>query len=78
MYESHDRITPWVLLILAFFNQKSRNFALSKNTDIDCALVQNFVVFLEIVLINMVSTLMMLTKVATLGLLKVKLFWNKG
>ena len=27
--------TPWVLLTSAFFNQKSANFAMSRNTDID-------------------------------------------
>ena len=33
---------------------------------------------LIIVLINMVTILMMSAKMATLGLLKIKVFWNKG
>ena len=34
--------TPWVLLTSAFFHRKSANFAISRNTDIDCILVHNF------------------------------------
>ena len=34
--------TPWVLLTSAFFHQKSANFAISRNTDIDCILIHNF------------------------------------
>ena len=33
---------------------------------------------LEVVLINMVATLMTSAKLATLGLFKIKRFWNKG
>ena len=33
---------------------------------------------MKIVLINMVSVLMISAKLATLGLLKIKVFWNKG
>ena len=33
---------------------------------------------LKIILVKMVTILMMLAKMATLGLLKIKLFWNKG
>ena len=33
---------------------------------------------LHIVLINMVTILMMSAKMTTLGLLKIKVFWNKG
>ena len=32
----------WVLLISAFFHRKSANFAISKNTDIDCIFIHNF------------------------------------
>ena len=34
--------TPWVLPTSALFYQKSANFAISENTDIDCILVHNF------------------------------------
>ena len=34
--------TPWVLLTSAFFHRKSANFAISRNTDIDCILIRNF------------------------------------
>ena len=32
----------WVLPTLAFFPRKSANFAISRNTDIDCILIHNF------------------------------------
>ena len=34
--------TSWLLLILAFFLQKSANFVISRNTDIDYILIHNF------------------------------------
>ena len=34
--------TPWLLLTLAFFQQKSANFVISRNADIDCILEHNF------------------------------------
>ena len=34
--------------------------------------------FLKVVLINMVTILMMSARLATLGLLNLKVFWNKG
>ena len=37
--------TPWVLLTSAFFHRKSANFAISRNTDIDCILIQDFYLF---------------------------------
>ena len=63
--------TPWVLLTSAFFYRESANFVISRNTD------KNFD-SLDIFLINMVTILMMSAKIATLGLLKIKVFWNKG
>ena len=33
---------PWVLLASALFDLKSANFAISRNTDIDCILIHNF------------------------------------
>ena len=38
----------------------------------------NFFESLKVVLINMVAILMMPAKLATVGLLKIKIFWNKG
>ena len=69
---------------ISFFHRKSANFAISRNTDIDCISIHNFYLFwLFLILyrffvINMVKILMMSTKMATLGLLKMKVFWNKG
>ena len=37
--------TPWVLLTSAFFQQKSGNFTVSRNTDIACILIHNFPFF---------------------------------
>ena len=37
--------TPWVLLTSAFFHWKSANFAISRDTDIDCILIHNFYLF---------------------------------
>ena len=33
--------TPWILPTSAFFHRRSVNFAISRNTDIDCVLVHN-------------------------------------
>ena len=38
----------------------------------------NLLESLKVVLINMVAILMMSTKLATLGFLEIKVFWNKG
>ena len=37
--------TPWVLLSSAFFQRNWENFAISKNTDVDCVLAHNFYFF---------------------------------
>ena len=42
IYELRD--TP-LLLTSAFFHRISANFAISKNTDIDCILINNFYLF---------------------------------
>ena len=34
--------TPWILLTSIFFHLKPANFAISRNTDIDCILMHNF------------------------------------
>ena len=34
--------TPWVLLAPGFSHWKSENFSISRNTCIDCILIQNF------------------------------------
>ena len=67
-----------------FFHWKSANSAISRNTDIDCVLINNFYFFktffdsLKVVLIIMVTFVMMSAKMTTLGLLEIKLFLNKG
>ena len=75
--------TPWVLLTLAFFHWKAANFSISENTDTETILVFYFFwyFFLEsltIFLINVVIILMISAKFATPGLLKIKIFRNKG
>ena len=75
------RNTPWNLLKSVIFHQKSANFIILQNADIDCILVHNFYFLLseslKIVLINMITTLMMSAKMAILGLLKLKVLWGK-
>ena len=39
--------TPWILLTSEFFQRKSANLAISRNTNIDCILVHNFCFFLR-------------------------------
>ena len=73
----------WFLLTSAFFHQKSANFAMSENTDIDCILVHNFYFFnffwvFKDFLVNMFTILMISAKLATPNLLKIKIFQNKG
>ena len=69
---------------IGIFHRKSTNFAISKNTDIDCILIHNFLILLsfteswKIFLINMVIVLMMPAKMANPGFLKIKVFWKKG
>ena len=60
----------------AFFLRKSATFTISRNMDIDCILINYFLIlltffeFFKVVLINMVAFFMMSAKLATLGLLK--------
>ena len=68
--------TSW--LLLTFFHRKSANFSISRNTGIDCILVQNFPESFKIILINLVIILIMSAKITTPGLLKITGFWNKG
>ena len=37
--------TLWVLLVSAIFHRKSVNFAISRNTEIDCILIHSFYLF---------------------------------
>ena len=67
----------------SIFFRKSANFVILRNKEIDNTLTfwyifSNLLESLKIVLINMGKILMMSRKIATPGLLKVKLFWNKG
>ena len=72
------------LLTSEFFHLKpAATFVISRNTAIDCILIHNFYFSnffqsLKVVLIIIVAILMMSAKLATLGLLKIKLFQNKG
>ena len=55
-------LEPWVLLTSVFLQRKSLTFVISRNADIGC------------IFINMVAIFLMSAKLATLGLLKVKVF----
>ena len=72
--------TPWLLLTSAIFHRKSSNLAISRNKCIDCILMQFLIIltFRKIFLIKKFTVLTMSKKMATPGLLKIKLFWNKG
>ena len=71
---------PWLLLTSAIFHRKSSNLAISRNKCIDCILMQFLIIltFCKIILIKKVTVLTMSKEMATPGLLKIKLFWNKG
>ena len=45
LHKEDPRHSPWVLLKSAFFHRKSANFAISRNTDINCILIHNFYLF---------------------------------
>ena len=68
---------------ISIFPQEISKFALSRNTDIDCMLIHNFQFFLtyfeslRISLTNIIAILIMSAKIATIGFLKIKVFWNK-
>ena len=77
--------THWVLLTSAFSHLKSANFAIPRNIaryrlhfGTLFLILLIFFESLKIVLINMVTILMMSAKMATPGLLKITVFWNKG
>ena len=72
--------TPWLLLTSPIFHCKSSNLAISRNKCIDCILMQFLIIltFRKIFLIKKFTVLTMSKKMATPGLLKIKLFWNKG
>ena len=71
---------------ISIFQRKPATFVKSRNTDMQSFLqvVSNsFNLFLffessKVVLISMVAILMMSQNLANLGLLKLKVFWNKG
>ena len=71
------------MLALTFSYRKSATFVTSRNTNIDCILTEFLILLtlfnsLKVVLINMVATLTMPAKLATLGLLKIKVYWIQG
>ena len=63
---------------ISSFYQNSTTFVLVKNTDKNCILMLKFYFFniffesLKVVLITMLAILMMSAKLATLGLIKIK------
>ena len=59
---------PWALLTSAFFQRKSANFSMSRNTDFGTLflILLTFFKSFNIVLINIVT------------ILKIKVFWNEG
>ena len=71
---------PFSSADINIFNQRSANFAISRNIDINCVLIiiSNYVnVFFErlsIFLIKVVITLKMSAKIATLSLLEINIF----
>ena len=72
-----------ILLTSTFFHWKSADFALPRNTDIDCIWTHNFYylnVFesLTIFWINLVGILMMSAKLATVALVKIKTFYDES
>ena len=75
--------TSWVLLTSGFFHRKLAIFKISGNTGRASILMHKFWIFYffessKVVLVSMVKFLMMSAKLATLGLLKINVFWNKG
>ena len=78
--------TPWFLLKSACFFLESSKFCYVKkyryrlHFSTEFLILLTFSESLKIALINMVTItiLMMSTKMATLGLLKTKVYWNKG
>ena len=74
--------TCWVLLTSAFFHWKLANFVISRIQIAFWYIISNSFNFfsdsLKIFLIKLVIILMMSAKMATPGLLKITVFWNKG
>ena len=79
MYES--RHAPLDSADISSFSPETSNFCYIKKywyrLHFDTQLI-TFFEPLRVVLINVVAILMMPAKLATLGLLKIKVFWNKG
>ena len=74
--------SSWVLLKSAFFHQKLANFAISRVQILIAFhyIISNYFNILWVfkdVLINLVTILMMSAKMASLGLLQIKVFENK-
>ena len=65
---------------VTIFYRKSTIFVISRNADLDCILIYDFYLFKtffesgEVVLINTVASFMISTTLATLGLLKRKMY----
>ena len=75
---------PWVLVTSGILHQKSANFAISRkymyrlHFDTKFLVLLTFLESLKIVLIRKVTIFMISAKMATPGLLKITIFWNKG
>ena len=63
--------SPWVLLTSAFLHWKLANFSISRNTDVDCI---RYIISDSLVFKDMVTILIMPAKMATLCLVKIKVF----
>ena len=83
-YTLQDLTRKVRILILIIFLQKQTIFVIWKNKEKKCILIHNscfcftFIEFLNLVLINVIAIVMMLTKLTAPGLLKTNLFWKKG
>ena len=76
-----DTVIPYLKKIQKiYFHQKSATFVISRNTNIDMHFNTEFLILLtlfesfKVVLMNMVAILMMSVKLATLVLLKIRVF----
>ena len=81
-YQNINHMThPSKFTGIAFFHRESVTFAISRNTDIDYILYLILILTFEslkVVLIIMVAILMISTELATLSLLKIKVFCKRG
>ena len=75
--------TTWVFLKSACFHQKSANFVISRNKDIDCMVIHNYIPFnfswlFKDIFNKPCYNFDDASEMTTLGLLKILVFRNKG